>query len=362
MRMLLSFVIFAFINKASSSNHNPTEDMIMYNLRIWVGAAAHCAESSRSNDYNILPGEIDQGYTNECMRCWSQVGMWGSEEGSAKGNQCLATYEPEFVAMCGELMAAWYVDQTIEKRDAVDDCWEVHNLKRIAIKCIDATGGGKPEMELLCINKHLSENMIYAREKAFGERYNLLDPPQSERDMERVLEEGRCEHANIDNIERRTECNMCFGNVRKQVDNLRALGKKHNFVQGDSWDASSITFVRRLTALWMFCADNYLAPVYSECFKDEPALRDAIENFDVQNWKEVVQNMKACTFIKASEHFFADCKDGTGNGVDGLISYVLCSQKKTRSWVSDRRPEARDIVEQYFRGGSNAPSKSMEEI
>ena len=37
--------------------------------------------------------------------------------------------------------------------------------------------------------------------------------------MERVLEEGRCEHANIDNIERRTECNMCFGNVRKQVKN-----------------------------------------------------------------------------------------------------------------------------------------------
>ena len=83
--------------------------------------------------------------------------------------------------------------------------------------------------------------------------------------MERVFEEGRCEHANIDNIERRTECNMCFGNVRKQVknntfqmivslfsstlftfkvDNLRALGEKHNFVQGDSWDASSITFVR----------------------------------------------------------------------------------------------------------------------
>ena len=62
---------------------------------------------------------------------------------------------------------------------------------------------------------------------------------------------------------------------------------------------------RRLTALWMFCADNYLAPVYSECFKEEPALRDAIENFDVQKWKEVVQNMKACTFIKASEHFFA---------------------------------------------------------
>ena len=71
------------------------------------------------------------------MRCWSQVGMWGSEEGSAKGNQCLATYEPEFVAMCGELMAAWYVDQTIEKRDAVDDCWEVEKLRkfRIDITC-----------------------------------------------------------------------------------------------------------------------------------------------------------------------------------------------------------------------------------
>ena len=45
---------------------------------------------------------------------------------------------------------------------------------------------------------------------------------RNERIVDQVFEEGRCEHANGDNIARRTECNMCFGNVYKQVNIIKS--------------------------------------------------------------------------------------------------------------------------------------------
>ena len=72
-------------------------------------------------------------------------------------------------------MSAWEAEQSTENRDAVDECWEEANMRRIADKCADA---GSHELGMLCIFKHTSDNMKYAREQVFGEKYNILDQPK----------------------------------------------------------------------------------------------------------------------------------------------------------------------------------------
>merc|ERR1712117_870870 len=66
----------------------------------------------------------------------------------------------------------------------------------------------------------------------------------------------------------------------------------------------------KVTGMWMFCADNYLAPVYSEC------------------------------------------NEGAGEGVEGLISYVTCARNLTNAWIAERRPEVTDLMADYWMGGS----------
>merc|ERR1712002_1351957 len=114
--------------------------------------------------------------------------------------------------------------------------------------------------------------------------------------------------------------NMCFTHVQKKVDKLEALAEKYNYVQGASWGEEAIPAVRRVTAMWMFCANNYLAPVYSECFDE-----------------------------------------GAGEGKEGLISYVNCARNMTRAWVAERRPEVMDHMEDYWRGGPSYPEDMDDE-
>ena len=68
--------------------------------------------------------------------------------------------------------------------------------------------------------------------------------------------------------------------------------------------------MKKISALWMFCADNYLAPVYSDCFQniDEffQYLNDMI-NEKPLNLQIIVQKrleMQGCQMLKQSEHFF----------------------------------------------------------
>merc|ERR1712029_745207 len=148
----------------------------------------------------------------------------------------------------------------------------------------------------------------------------ILDQPKFEKVIERLFEEGRCEHASGDDVDRKTECNMCFTHVQKKVDKLEALADKYNIVQGSTWGEDAIPEVRKVTAMWMFCANNYLAPVYSDCFDQEAALRTA-----------------------------------TDEGKEGLISYVNCAQNMTKAWVAERRPEVMDYMTDYWRGGPVYP-------
>jgi len=345
MRLLLTCVVLALVANQASAN-TAVKKRVLYNLRIWLRSAAHCAAASTTD------GELDHEGAAECRRCWSHVGDWSTEEGAAKGNECLDTYEPEFREMCGEKMSAWEAEQSTENRDAVDECWEEANMRRIAAKCAEA---GSHELGMLCIFKHTSDNMKYAREQVFGEKYNILDQPKFEKVIERLFEEGRCEHASGDDVDRKTECNMCFTHVQKKVDKLEALAEKYNIVQGATWGEDAIPEVRKVTAMWMFCANNYLAPVYSDCFDQEAALRTAIDEGNTEEWTKVITEIGACALLKQSEFYFENCKEGAGEGKEGLISYVTCAQNMTKAWTAERRPEVMDYMTDYWRGGPSYP-------
>ena len=68
----------------------------------------------------------------------------------------------------------------------------------------------------LCLLRHLSDNMKYAKKKVFGEEPEPFGG-DFQHLIESVFEEARCEHANAGNIDRRQECNSCFNHVRNKV-------------------------------------------------------------------------------------------------------------------------------------------------
>merc|ERR1712227_1001502 len=47
------------------------------------------------------------------------------------------------------------------------------------------------------------------------------------------------------------------------------------------------------------------------------------------------------------------CKEGAGEGVDGLMSYMKCSRNMTMQWVTERRPESADDVLYFMTMGGN---------
>merc|ERR1712154_318187 len=94
--------------------------------------------------------------------------------------------------------------------------------------------------------------------------------------LQSVFEEGYCEHANGDNSDRKTECMMCYQHVRKEANKMW-----ENVDNSVDIDTSAM---RRMFAMYMFCADTYLAPVYSECFEDVDDLVTHIEEANTEEW------------------------------------------------------------------------------
>merc|ERR1719384_2736714 len=199
---------------------------------------------------------------NECRRCWAQVGDWATDAGYEKGNECLDTYEPSFREACGEKMDAWkeggYTDRNIQTE--VYECWEDVYLRTMSEKCAESTED--VNMGALCVVTHQTQNLEYAKLKVYGEekRAVIHKPSHYEDMLQSVFEEGYCEHANGDDSDRKTEY-MMWENVDNSVD----------------IDPSAM---RRMFAMYMFCADTYLAPVYSECFEDVDDLVTHIEEAD----------------------------------------------------------------------------------
>ena len=99
------------------------------------------------------------------------------EENYARGVECLNTYEPDYMEMCGEELGAYAADPTHENELAADECWEECNLRRIADKCVASTGGEDMDMGMLCAMKHLSDNNKYARNRIYGDKHNPMLKP-----------------------------------------------------------------------------------------------------------------------------------------------------------------------------------------
>jgi len=350
MRLHIAALIFSVFMHQSLALTS-VQDRIKYNLKIWVQAAAHCAEYRYGDDQ-------DHSQADKCIRCWATVGDWSSPDNSRRGQECLMKYEPDFPQMCQEKFKIYDDFPTIENRDAVDDCWEESYLRTIGKKCYESTksltkrsiGDQDFNMNLagLCLLQHLSDNMNYAKLKVFGEETSPLGGDFQQM-IDSVFEEARCEHANADSMDRRQECNSCFNHVRNKIVKIK------------SQRYPNLQDMKKISALWMFCADNYLAPVYSDCFQniDEffQYLNDMI-NEKPLNLQIIVQKrleMQGCQMLKQSDHFFKPCKERWSDapGIDGLMSYIKCSQNMTMQWVTERRPEAAENMFYFITLGGN---------
>ena len=84
--------------------------------------------------------------------------------------------------------------------------------------------------------------------------------------------------------------------------------------------------MRRMFAMYMFCADTYLAPIYSECFEDVDDLVTHIEEANTEEWGKKLLADQGCMFLKQYQHYFSDCAEGAGEGADGLVSYIHCAR------------------------------------
>merc|ERR1712048_1242166 len=156
MKLLLTSLILVLATTQSWAMEN-VRQRVMYSLKVWVQGAAHCAE------YATTGGEMDTAAADECRRCYAKIGDWATEEGQAKGTECLATYEPNFAEMC-----------------------------------LETTGGADKDVEGLCMFKHMNDNLRYAKLKVYGEEFNPLGDENAQV-IESIFEEGRCEHANNGN-------------------------------------------------------------------------------------------------------------------------------------------------------------------
>jgi len=300
---------------------------------------------------------MDTAAADECRRCYAKIGDWATEEGQAQGTECLATYEPNFAEMCGEKMQAFAENPSIELRDMVDECWEECNMRRIAEKCLETTGGADKDVEGLCMFKHMNDNLRYAKLKVYGEEFNPLGDENAQV-IESIFEEGRCEHANNGNNDRRQECNMCFNHVMKKSKKMQKHLKEEMHDLDDEADQifhskKIMKAFKKISSMWMFCADNYLAPTYADCFETVEDLYVALDEGSMEDWQKKILEMQGCMMLKQSQYYFEPCKEGAGEGVDGLMSYMKCSRNMTMQWVTERRPESADDVLYFMTMGGN---------
>ena len=125
--------------------------------------------------------------------------------------------------------------------------------------------------------------------------------------------------------------------------------------------------------MYMFCADTYLAPTYSDCFEDVDDLVTHIEEANTEEWGKKLLADQGCMFLKQYQHYFGDCGEGAGEGADGLVSYIHCARNtvrasemriaenlmfyclQTMTWTKEKRPDAYDTVYSFLRGGSWMP-------
>merc|ERR550517_1907656 len=99
--------------------------------------------------------------------------------------------------------------------------------------------------------------------------------------------------------------------------------KKHGLEGHD--DEEYFEMGRKIGSMWSACSDVYLSPVYSECTENVEELLEA----DMAEWM--------------TEEFRNKQKE-----MDGFMNFFSCAQNLTMAWVTDKRPEAIDMMSAYM--------------
>jgi len=333
----------------SGQNSRSVKDRLKDQVRQWATVQAHCAEASNKE------GSVDSELAEQCRKCQAGVGDWNTAEGFERGKACLDTWEPKTLEVCGELFQE-YEDSGYDASYAgkMVGCWENTYMRDIAGKCMDATGGEDMNLALLCVFNRLRENHQHAEKVIYGSSDdNPMKPSKLQLVVESIFDEGRCVHANEGNTNRIQECTMCFNHVLMKEKKLLMKRKfqKKNGLEGLDED-EYFEMGKKIGSMWVVCSDLYLAPVYSECTENIQELFQAdMEEWATEEWRNKQKEVEGCMLLKQSQYYYKDCVAAGGQGVDGFMNFFSCAQNLTMSWVTEKRPEAVDMMSAYMRGG-----------
>jgi len=337
------------LSLASAQDSRTVRKRVKDQIRQWASVQAHCAEASNTE------GSIQPEMALKCKKCQASVGDWNTAEGFQRGKACLETYEPETIAVCGDLFQE-YEESGYDASYALKmvECWENTYMRDIAAKCMEATGGEDMNLALLCVFKHLTDNHKHAQNVLFGSSDdNPMKPSKMEIVVESIFNEGRCIHANEGNNNRIQECAMCFNHVVMREKKLlmeMKFQKKHGLEGHD--DEEYFEMGRKIGSMWSACSDVYLSPVYSECTENVEELLEAdMAEWMTEEFRNKQKEIEGCMLLKQSQYYYKDCSAAGGEGVDGFMNFFSCAQNLTMAWVTDKRPEAIDMMSAYMRGG-----------
>jgi len=342
-------LLLALLVTVSGQDTSSVRGRVQAQMKQWASVLAHCAEASNTE------GQIEAEAALECKRCQAGVGDWNNPEGFQRGKACLETWEPKTLEVCGDLFQE-YEDSDYDVSYAVKmvECWENTYKREIARKCLEATGGEDMNLALLCVFKHLTDNHKHTEKVLFGSSDDdPMKPSKMQLVIESIFNEGRCLHANEGNMNRIQECNMCFNNIlmkEKKLIMKMKFQKKHGM--GGLDEEEYFEKGKRLGSMWAVCSDVYLAPVYSDCTENIDQIFQAdMEDWATEEFKAKLMEVEACMVLKQSQYYYKDCSAAGGEGVDGFMNFFSCAQNLTLTWVTDKRPEALDMMADYMRGG-----------
>jgi len=349
MKLFVAQLLFLLVVTVVTGQDSSVKSRVKAQLQQWATVQAHCAEASYTE------GSIDSERALECKKCQAGVGDWNTPDGFERGKACLETWEPKTLEVCGDLFQE-YEDSGFDVSYTVKmvECWENTYRRDIASKCLEATGGEDMNLALLCVFKHLTDNHKHAEKVLFGSSdENPMKPSKMELVVQSIFDEGRCLHANAGNLNRVQECTMCFNQVlvkEKKLLMKMKFQKKHGLEVLD--EEAYFEKGRKVGSMWGVCSDIYLAPAYSECTENIDQLFQAdMEDWATEEFRNKMMEVEACMLLKQSEHYYKDCSAAGGEGVDGFMNFFSCAQNLTMTWVSDKRPEALDMMADYMRGG-----------
>merc|ERR1711992_501635 len=342
-------LLLLLVTAVSGQDSGSVKSRVKAQLQQWATVQAHCAEASNTE------GEIDSEAAQECKKCQAGVGDWNTPEGFQRGKACLETWEPKTLEVCGDLFQE-YEDSGYDASYTVKmvECWENTYKRDMAAKCLEATGGEDMNLALLCVSKHLRDNHKHTEKVLFGSSDDdPMKPSKMELVIESIFNEGRCLHANEGNMNRIQECTLCFNHVlmnEKKLLREMKFPKKHGLEGFD--EEEYFEKGRKVGSMWGVCSDVYLAPVYRDCTENIDQIFQAdMEDWVTEEFRGKLMEVEACMLLKQSQHYYKDCAAAGGEGVDGFMNFFSCAQNLTLTWVTDKRPEAPDLMADYMRGG-----------